>query len=126
MTLNPIRNRLIYDDLNVNRFPYRYRDIERLAAFQNRVFAKYAATRGLPLIDVARRMPFDPDLFADAIHNTQPGINMRAWIVFQRILPIIEKQLASGAWPKPVPVMGSTHPAFTTKPRQIPVDYKPR
>jgi hypothetical protein len=124
MTLNPIRNRLIYDDLNVNHFPYRYRDIERLAAFQNRVFAKYAATRSLPLIDVARLMPFDPDLFADAIHNTQPGINMRAWIVFQQILPIIEKQLASGAWPKPPPPMGDTHPTFAVAPRLIMFDCK--
>jgi hypothetical protein len=124
MTLNPIRNRLIYDDLNVHHFPYRYRDIERLAAFQNRVFAKYAATRGLLLIDVARLMPFDPDLFADAIHNTQPGINMRAWIVLQEILPIIEKQLASGAWPKPPPLMGDTHPAFAVAPRLITFDCK--
>jgi hypothetical protein len=122
MVVNPIRNRLILDDLNIHYFPYRYRDIERLASFQNRVFAKYASTHGIPFIDVARAMPFDPDLFADAIHNTYPGIRMQAWVVLQQLLPIIEKNLATGAWPKPVPVMGDTHPAFTTKPRQISVN----
>jgi hypothetical protein len=119
MVLNPIRNRLILDDLNVRNFPFRYRDMERLATFQNRVFAKYASVHGLPFIDVARVMPFDPDLFADAIHNTYPGIRMQAWVVLQQLLPIIEKHLASGAWPKPVPIMGETHPAFVVAPRQI-------
>jgi hypothetical protein len=119
MVLNPIRNRLILDDLNVRNFPFRYRDMERLATFQNRVFAKYASVHGLPFIDLARVMPFDPDLFADAIHNTYPGIRMQAWVVLQQLLPIIEKHLASGAWPKPVPIMGETHPAFVVAPRQI-------
>jgi hypothetical protein len=119
LVLNPIRNRLILDDLNVRHFPFRYRDMERLATFQNRVFAKYASRRGLSFVDVAGAMPFDPDLFADAIHNTYPGIRMQAWVVLQQLVPIVEKRLASGAWPKPVPVMSDTHPAFTVEPRQI-------
>jgi len=123
MVLNPLRNRLIYDYLNVNHFPFRYRDIARLAAFQNRVFAKYAATRGVPFIDIVRYMPFDPDLFADAIHNTQPGINLRAWIVLQQLVPIIEARLASGAWPKsPPPAQPDSHPAFAIEPRLITFD----
>ena len=126
MVLDPIRGRIIWEYLNIYRFPFRYRDIERLTAFQNRVFAKYAAAHGLPFIDVAGRMPFDANLFADAVHTTYPGGRLKAWVVLQQLVPIIEKRLASGAWPKPVPVMGSTHPAFTTKPRQIPVDCKPR
>jgi hypothetical protein len=124
MVLNRIRNRLILEYLNVFLFPFRYRDLERLAAFQNRVFAKYAATHGLAFIDMARTMPFDPDLFTDAIHNTYPGIRMQAWAVLQQLLPIIEKRLASGAWPKPMPVMGDTHPAFTVEPRQITFECK--
>lgn len=122
MVLNPIRNRLILDDLNIHNFPFRYRDLERLAAFQNRVFAKYAAAHNLPFIDIAHTMPFDPDLFADAIHNTYPGIRMKAWVVFQQLVPIIEKHLATGIWPKPAPVMGDSHPAFAVPPRQIKFD----
>ena len=126
MVLDPLRNRLIYDYLNVRHFPFRYRDIARLAAFQNRVFAKYAATRGVPFIDIVRHMPLDPDLFADAIHNTQPGINLRAWIVLQQIVPIIEARLASGAWPRsPPPAQPDSHLAFGVEPRLITVDCTP-
>lgn len=126
LILNPVRNRMIYDYLNVKHYPFRYRDIARLAAFQNRVFAKYAATRGVPFIDIVRYMPFDPDLFADAIHNTQPGINLRAWIVMQQLVPIIEAHLASGAWPKsPLPVQPANPPIFASQPRLIAFDCAP-
>ena len=126
MVVNPIRNRLILEYLNVYLFPFRYRDLERLAAFENRVFAKYAAAHGLPFIDTARIMPFDPDLFTDAIHNTYPGIRMQAWVMLQQLVPIVEKHLASGAWPKPAPAMGDVHPAFAAEPRQITFDCKSR
>ena len=120
MVVNPVRNRLLYDYLNVNHYPFRYRDIARLAAFQNRVFAKYAAARGVPFIDIVRHMPSDPDLFADAIHNTQPGINLRAWIVLQQLVPIIEARLASGAWLRSLPpAQPDSHPAFAVEPRLI-------
>lgn len=123
LVLNPVRNRMIYDYLNVMHYPFRYRDIARLAAFQNRVFAEYAATRGVPFIDIVRYMPFDPDLFADAIHNTQPGINLRAWIVMQQLVPIIQANLASGAWPRsPPPAQPATPPIFASEPRLITFD----
>ena len=57
MLLDPIRNKMLWGYLNNRMYPYRYRDIERLAAFQNRVFAKYAAMHGLPFLDVAGRFP---------------------------------------------------------------------
>jgi hypothetical protein len=119
MVLNPIRDRTLLEYLNVGYFPFRYRDMERLANFQNRVYAKYAAAHGLPFIDVARDMPSDPELYIDAIHDTYPGVRLRAWIVFQQLLPVIEKKLASGAWPKPVPEMGDSHPAFRIPPREV-------
>ena len=124
MVLNPIRNRLILEYLNVYNFPFRYRDMERLATFQNRVFAKYASTHELAFIDEAHAMPFDPDLFTDAIHNTYPGMRMQAWVVLQQLLPIVQKHLASGAWPKPAPIMGDTHPAFKVEPRQVTFECK--
>ena len=64
-------------------------------------------------------MPSDPALYIDAIHDTYPGVRLRAWIVFQQLLPIIEKKLASGAWPKAVPEMGDSHPAFKVPPREV-------
>jgi len=126
MIVDPIRNKILWEDLNIRRFPYRYRDIERLAAFQNRVLAKYAAANRLPFIDVAGRMPLDPDLFADAVHETEAGMKLKAWIILQQLVPLIEQRLASSAWPKPIPVppMGNTHPAFVKAPWHIPVDCK--
>src|SRR5262249_13384900 len=41
LVLDPIRHRYILEQLNVERYPFRYRDLERLAKFQNRVLAKY-------------------------------------------------------------------------------------
>ena len=125
LELDAVRHKPILQNLNVGYFPFRYRDLERMTAFENRVFAKYAAAHGLPFVDVAGYMPFDPDLFADATHNTRAGVRLRAWIVFQQLLPIIESKLAIGEWPRPAPDRGDTHPAFATKPRQITFDCRP-
>lgn len=101
MVLNPIRHRYILEQLNVANYPFRYRDIERLANFQNRVLAKYAKTHGLPFVDTAGVMPLDPDLFTDAVHMTYPGVRVHGWVVMQQLLPTIEKHLKDGTWPAP-------------------------
>ena len=54
-----------------------------------------------------RTMPFDPNLFFDAVHKTYPGERMQAWVTFLLLVPLIEQRLASGAWPKPVPHDGA-------------------
>lgn len=117
MVVHPIRDRNFLEHVNIGSFPYRYRDIERLVAFENRVFRKYAATHGLQFIDVARYMPFDPNLFIDPIHDSAGGIRLRAWIVLQQLLPVIEQRLASGAWPRPLATPEPPLPTFT--PRRI-------
>jgi hypothetical protein len=123
LQLDGNRHKPLVEGLNVRLFPYRYRDLERMTNFENRVFRKYAAAHGLPFVDVARYMPYDPELFSDAFHNTPPGVRLRAWIVFLQLVPIIEKKLESGEWPKPVPPdMGTTHPAFAKPPRRITFD----
>jgi hypothetical protein len=123
--LNAARHKTILDVLNVRYFPYRYRDLERATAFENRVFAKYDAVHGLPFIDVARYMPYDPDLFSDAIHATPAGVRLRAWIELQQLVPIVERRLESGAWPKPAQAdMPDRHPAFAVPPRQITFNCK--
>lgn len=115
MVLDPIRHRSILDYLNQGYAPFRYADLERLAAFENRVFAKYAKTHALPFIDVARAMPFDPDLFIDAIHNSAAGERVRAWIFFQGLVPIVERHLKSGAWPRSLPPATRPPPTFTPR-----------
>jgi hypothetical protein len=112
MVLDPIRHRAILEYINQGYAPFRYRDLERLAAFQNRVFAKYARSHKLDFIDVARLMPFDPDLFVDAIHNTYAGERLRAWIFFQALVPIVENHLKSGAWPRKMVPSDEPPPPF--------------
>jgi predicted secreted protein len=122
MALDPIRHRSILEYINQGYAPFRYRDLERMAAFQNRVFAKYAAVHKLDFIDVARYTPFDPDLFVDAIHTTYAGERMRAWVFFQLLVPIVEAHLKSGVWPRKV--ASSTEPAPVFTPRAITFDCK--
>lgn len=124
MVLDPMRHRYILEQLNRRYFPFTYRDLERLAAFQNRVLAAYAQTYGLPFLDVAATMPFDPNLFFDAVHKTYPGERLQGWVTFLLLVPLIEQRLASGVWPKPVPTMPPNHPAFVEPPRLIPVDCR--
>ena len=86
-------------------------------ALQNRVFAKYAHVHDLAFIDVARLLPFDPDLYVDAIHNSYAGERLRAWVFLQGLMPVVERHLKSGAWPKKVEAAKTPAPAF--KPRPI-------
>lgn len=121
MVLNPIHHKAILEYLNQGYAPFRYRDLERMAAFENRVFAKYALAHRLAFLDVARLMPRDPDLFVDAIHNTQTGVRLKAWVVLQELLPLVERHLANGTWPKADPGAGMPprHPAFAVPPRPL-------
>jgi hypothetical protein len=124
MVLDPVRHRYALDQLNRRYFPFTYRDLERLAAFQNRVLAAYAHAHGLPFVDVAATMPFDPNLFFDAVHKTYPGERLQGWVTFLLLVPLIEQRLASGAWPKPVPTMPPSHPAFAVPPRLVSIDCR--
>lgn len=116
MVLDPIRHRSILDYLNHGYAPFRYRDLERLAAFQNLVFSKYAQAHDLPFIDVARLMPFDPDLYVDAIHNNYAGERLRAWVFLQGLVPVIERRLKSGAWPRTGLATDKPAPVFEPRP----------
>jgi hypothetical protein len=118
MVLDPVRHKYIIGQLNSGYWPFRYRDIERLVHFQNRVFAKYARAHGLPFVDVAGELPLDPDLFNDAVHTNYAGTRLRGWINLQALIPVVEKHLADGSWPRPP---GPPQPLPTFTPREIKV-----
>jgi len=99
MRLSP-RHRYIYEHLNTVLWPLRYRDIRRLADFQNRVFRLYAADRRVPFLDVAARMPMDPQLYVDSIHMTDAGERTKAWIAFQQLVPLLRPQIENGSLPR--------------------------
>ena len=112
MILDPVRDAFLFDYLNVHYWPFSYAHIERYASFQNRVLRKYAATHGLDFIDFAGEYPRDPRLFSDAVHMMGAGIPLQAWVVFNDLVPIIERHLASGEWPRKPRTPLSAHPAF--------------
>jgi hypothetical protein len=97
--LSPTRHREIYQQLNTVLWPLRYADIRRLGDFQNRVLRSYAASRKIPFLDVAGEIPQDPDLFVDAIHMTEVGERVRAWIAFRRLAPVLRPLIESGQLP---------------------------
>ena len=97
--------RHIYEQLNTVLWPLRYADIQRLANFQNEVFRRYAMSLGIPFLDVAGRIPQDPDLFVDAIHMTEVGERVKAWVVFQQLAPWLRQQIESGRLPRNVPAL---------------------
>ena len=78
-----------------------------------------------PIFDVVDdRGPKDPAVFSDAFHNTPAGVRLRAWIILQQLVPLIEARLASGAWPRAVPAMPDNHPAFDALARLITFDCR--
>jgi hypothetical protein len=101
MPLSATRHGYIYKQLNTVMWPLRYSEIRRMADFQNRVFRRYAESRQIPFIDVASELPQDPNLFSDAIHMTDTGERVKAWIVFEQLVPFIRKQIESGQLPRP-------------------------
>ena len=97
--LSPTRHEFIYKQLNTVLWPLAMIDIRRLNDFQNRVFRNYAVSRNIPFVDVAGEIPQDPDLFNDAIHMTEVGERVKAWIVFQQLVPVIRRLIESGQLP---------------------------
>ena len=100
MALPGAAHRYIYDQLNGFLWPLTYREIRRMADFQNLVFRRYAASRGVGFLDVAGGLPADPDFYTDAIHMTQPGEKVRAWVIFQQLVPIVRQEIESGRLPR--------------------------
>jgi hypothetical protein len=112
LVLDPQRDAVLFAYLNTKYWPFSYAHLRRFLDFQNRVFRKYAAAHDLDFIDVAGAYPPDPRLFDDAIHMTRGGARLQAWIVFNGLVPMIERRLASHEWPRPVRHARLTHPAF--------------
>ncbi len=100
MVLDPVKYRGLYIYLNRIFWPMSYKNMERMALFQNRVFKKWSQENGLDLVEVAEKIPQEPDLFIDAIHNTQLGIKVRGWTVFEGLIPILERDIKEGILPR--------------------------
>jgi hypothetical protein len=100
--------------------------MRRMADFQNRVFRLWAAENQIPLIDVAGQMPKHPDLYDDAIHNTQLGIRIRAWINFQTLVPLLKRDIETRRLPQPAQFAYPQHPYIQSQfeTHQLPVNVQ--
>jgi hypothetical protein len=125
MKLDSVRHRYLYTYLNDTYYPYRYRDMERLAAFQNRVLEKFAADRDLLFMDIAATMPRDPNLFIDAVHATDVGVRLHAWMVAQKLAPWLRERIENGRLPRPPRSELQAHPAFPGNERTLLFDCSP-
>ena len=77
-------------------FPFNYSDIENMNKFQNYVYSNFAIDNELQYVDLNKIYPKNPALFIDGIHNTIPGLKLRAWYVFNNILPILNVDINNG------------------------------
>jgi hypothetical protein len=115
MVLDPQRDAFLFEYLNTKYWPYSYAHMRRFQDFQNRVYRKFADEHRLDFIDVAGQMPADPRLFNDAIHMTRAGIYMHSWVVFNGLVAVLERRIASRELPRrprePLP----SHPAFASR-----------
>jgi hypothetical protein len=110
LVLDPARHRVLYGYLNRIYWPISYANMRRMADLQNRVFRLWAAENRVSLIDVAGQMPKHPDLYDDAIHNTELGIRIRAWINFQTLVPLLKRDIETKRLPRPARLFYQEHP----------------
>ena len=85
-------------------WPYTYAQIHRLAAFYNRTLRAWAETKGHGIIPVNEQMPWQPELYGDAMHERPAGEALHAWIVLQQLMPRIREDLARHRLPRPARV----------------------
>jgi hypothetical protein len=119
MTLDAGRDALVYQELNDRYWPFSYAHLRRFVDFENRVFRKYARERALPFNDLDRWYPRDPRLFVDSIHMTPAGVKLKAWIVFQNLVPELDRRLRDGTLPIADAGGRAVHPAFANGSRRL-------
>jgi hypothetical protein len=119
MVVDRQRDDMLYRELNEQYWPFSYAHMRRFIDFETRVFQKYAQVNDLPFNDLAATYPRDPRLFVDSIHMTPAGVKLKAWIVFQHLVPVLERRLQKGALPILDPTTRTRHPAFVGNPRRL-------
>jgi hypothetical protein len=119
LRLNKSQNRLLYDYLNGPVFwPARYADIRRILDAHNTTIETWARSRDVSVADIDGKYPRDPELCGDAFHDYELGMRLRAWLIFEALLPLVEKDLAAGTIPHHNAIPSGVNPAFR-EPMQV-------
>ncbi|HUZ62794.1 MAG TPA: hypothetical protein VNE18_01930 [Rhodanobacter sp.] len=113
MVVNGTTHHLLYDDLNGPLFwPLSYAEIRRLLDMHNATIDTWARAQHVPVVDIDGHYPRDPDLCSDTFHDLPLGMRLRAWIIFQRLIPLIRRDLAAGIVPRANADPSGHNPAF--------------
>ena len=115
LAVDPVFGHNIHVQLNRAYWPFRYETIERLAALQNRFYRAFAQQHGLDVIDIAGLLPRDERLYLDAIHQTELGVRLKAWLLFASLTTIVSRDLESGRVPVPDTNPDASHPNIGTE-----------
>src|SRR5262249_14520291 len=119
MVLRRGANDRLYQMLNSSVFwPFSYADVRKILDAQNAVINAWARTNGVDVVDIDGRIPFDPSLCNDPWHDTELGQQMRAWLIFQALLPGLEEGLSRGLLPRANGIDSDVHP-YLTKPIEL-------
>jgi len=111
MVLRRGGNDRLYQMLNGSYFwPFSYAAVRKILAAHNGVIAAWARANGVDVVDIDGRMPADPDLCSDPWHDTDLGQRMRAWLIFQALLPQLEHGLSRGLIPRANGIDSDVHP----------------
>jgi hypothetical protein len=96
MVLRTTSSRALYQKLNGPLFwPFSYADLRRMLAVHNGTITAWAAANGVIVVDIDGRLPRRPELYIDPYHDIPISQHMRAWLIFQAIVPQLEYDLAN-------------------------------
>ncbi len=100
LELDGLFGRNAFIQLNRAYWPFTYATVRELADVQNRGFEAWARARGIDLVDLSAMLPMDERLYIDAIHHSETGVRLKAWLLFCRLTELLERDLAAGLLPR--------------------------
>lgn len=119
MVLRNGNSRALYQSLNGPLFwPFSYADLRRMLAVHNATINAWAAANGVTVVDIDGRLPRRPELCDDAFHDVPVSQHMRAWLIFQAMVPKLEHDLANKLVPQTNAEKSGLHP-YLDKPIEV-------
>jgi hypothetical protein len=100
-------------------WPLSYKDIKKFLRLNNEIISAWSKQNGLPLVDIDGLMPEDAALYTDGGHDVDFANKLRAWIVFQKMIPLVKEDLIAGRIPRQAAQSGDEHPYVHNPPLKI-------
>jgi hypothetical protein len=113
-------SRPLFKSVNGPMFwPLAYNDIKKFLRLNNAIISAWARQNHLPLVDIDGLMPNDPTLYTDGGHDIDFANKLRAWIVLQSMIPILQEDMKAGHIPRLGSQAGNEHPYIQNPPLKI-------